>query len=145
VRFGGTVTMREADEILKGKGLRCTPGRVRVLRALVEAGGPLSQSEIMERLRGARLDRVSVYRALDSFVAAGIVHRVFTEGRIWMFETADRCGADHCHPHFTCRVCHRTTCLTDVAVPLVKGLKRGFVSERQRVHIQGVCPGCAAR
>ena len=91
-----------------------------------------------------RADRVSIYRALEAFVEKGLVHRAFVDDRTWLYETADRCGEDHCHPHFTCRVCGRVQCLVTVEVPIIKDMGPGFVAERQQIHISGLCPACSA-
>ncbi len=95
-------------------------------------------------MRSTRMNRVSVYRALDSFVSVGLVHRVFLNERTWAFETADRCERDRCHPHFTCRRCGLVTCMTKVTVPLARGLPKGLIAERQKVHIEGLCASCAS-
>ena len=126
---------------LASSGLRRTDVREAVLQALSGAPGALSHQEIMKRLKARRPDRVSVYRALDAFVAAGFVHciEVGTGGRL--FELADRCSESQCHPHFTCRVCRKTSCLPDVHPDLVRA--DGYRVERQRVFLEGVCPACA--
>jgi len=130
--------------LLRSRGLRPTRGRLRLLSLLRAARRPLSHGEILRRMRGQAMDRVSVYRALQAFVRAGLLHRAYLDERTWTFETPDRCGPDRCHPHFTCRRCEKVTCLTQVHVPLVTGLPRGWIAERQKVHIEGLCPACAA-
>ncbi len=138
----------QEDEIrglIRSCGLRSTPGRMKLLSVLKAARRPLSHGEILVRMRGERMDRVSVYRALDAFVGVGLVHRAYVDGRTWAFETADRCGRDRCHPHFSCRLCGSVTCLIEVHVPLVTGLRKGWIAERQKVHLEGLCASCAAR
>jgi Fur family ferric uptake transcriptional regulator len=135
---GGAVP---AEERLRQTGLRRTRGRRAVLAALLGAGRALSHGQIMARMRSGRFDRVSVYRALDAFVAAGLVHAVAAGGASRLFELADRCTGAQCHPHFTCRVCRRTSCLPGVRLPLAR--PRGWRIERQKVYLEGVCPRCA--
>lgn len=128
--------------LLRAQRLRRTPCRERVLALLLRVRRPLSHDQILRRL-GRRTDRVTVYRTLDALVRVGLVHRVFADRRNRLFETADRCSSRACHPHFTCRECGRTVCLTGVRVPRVRRTRAGFVFERQRILIEGLCPACA--
>ena len=135
----------QAAELLSRAGLRRTQPREAVLRVLAAASGALAHGQIMARLGPRRPDRVSVYRALDAFAAAGLVHAVeagvFPGNTGRLFELADRCAGKLCHPHFTCRVCQRTSCLPAVRLPLVRAA--GCRVERQQVHLEGVCRQCA--
>lgn len=45
------------------------------------------------------------------------------------------------HVHFSCRVCHRTVCLTNIALPEV-ALPEGFTVEDTEYVVKGVCPKC---
>ena len=134
---------RDAGEILRAQGLRRTRGRVRLLEALIEAARPLSHTDIMEALKGEAIDRVSVYRNLETFVGRGIVHRALVDGRTSRFETSDRCSEHACHPHFTCVQCGKVECLPTVANQPVQGLPEGYVLQRRRLLLQGLCPRCA--
>jgi Fur family ferric uptake transcriptional regulator len=131
----------KGGELLARAGLRRTGVREAVLRALAGADGALSHQEIMERLKAERPDRVSVYRALDAFVAAGAVHAVEAGPGGRLFELADRCSESQCHPHFTCRICRRTSCLPEARAALVRAA--GYKVERQKIYLEGVCPSCA--
>ncbi len=133
----------DASGLLAVHGLRRTPWRVKTLSLLLELRRPLSHEQIMRRLEPGA-DRVTIYRSLDAFVRVGLVHRVLVNKRQHLYETADRCTADACHPHFSCRSCGRTTCMPELAVPRVRGRRRGYVFQRQRVLIEGLCPACAA-
>jgi len=129
------------EEVLKGHDLRVTKGRLAVLSLLLKAGRPLSQKEITERTVG-KLDRVSVYRILHALSEADIIHKAYVEGRHWVFETSERCGAHHCHAHFSCRSCGSTTCMEDLKIFFKGNIKKGFLAERQKVLIEGLCPEC---
>jgi Fe2+ or Zn2+ uptake regulation protein len=113
-----------------------------LLKALFAAKRPLTHAEILHRLRGAAFNRVSLYRALDALVNAGLIHRVYLEDRAWAYESSERCKEHVCHPHFTCHACGNVTCINDAVVPLVK-LPKGYVVERQKVHLDGVCADCS--
>ena len=137
--------MATADlgKMLKEHGLRRTAGRVEILSVLRGSRRPMTHAEILGRLKSSHINRVSVYRALETFVEAGLVHRAFVGDRIWTFEMADHCGPTQCHPHFSCSSCGNVTCMNDVSFPLAKGLPRGYTVERQQVALEGICGVCS--
>lgn len=83
---------------LRAAGSRVTPGRLALLELLERVRQPLSAAEIGERL--PRINQVTVYRALDTLVAAGLV-RKGTRNRVAYFEYA---GKPH-HHHLVCADC----------------------------------------
>ena len=132
----------DPKEILKAHGLRRTEAREALLRTLIAARQPLSHKEILARMR-RRVNRVTIYRALDAFVEIGMVHEALVTDRTRVFELGDHCGLRQCHPHFTCRRCGAVHCMMEAVIPLAQNLPPGYVIERQRVHIEGLCPVCA--
>lgn len=133
----------QSKQILKSAKLYCTKCRVAILKALKRADKPLSQSQIARRVGKRQFNKVSIYRTLESFCQAGLVHKVFINERAVHFELANRCSKIRCHPHFTCKSCGVTNCLVGLSVPMIKGLKKGFVIHRQQVRLEGLCPACA--
>jgi Fur family transcriptional regulator, zinc uptake regulator len=70
--------MARARQAFDEKGLRLTPLRQAVFQEIAAASHrAVGAYEVLERLaaRGERLAPISVYRAIDALVAAGIVHR----------------------------------------------------------------------
>jgi Fur family zinc uptake transcriptional regulator len=70
--------MARARKAFDDKGLRLTPLRQSVFREIAAASHrAIGAYEVLERLaaRGERLAPISVYRAIDALVEAGIVHR----------------------------------------------------------------------
>ncbi|OHB65446.1 MAG: hypothetical protein A2Y77_09775 [Planctomycetes bacterium RBG_13_62_9] len=130
-------------QMLSETSLYCTQARIAILRILIEAARPLRQDQIAPRLARGSLNKVTVYRTLESLIAVGLVHRAFTQDRAWYFELADRCSEKQCHPHFTCTNCGVTHCLTDASIPIVRIADKGFVISRQQVRLEGLCPACA--
>jgi Fur family ferric uptake transcriptional regulator len=141
-RAQGILKERGLRAILKEHGLRATRGRLDVLGLILRAGRPLSQKDIMSRA-SVPLDRASLYRMLHAFVKEDIVHRAYAGGRSPLFESPDRCGSRHCHPHFSCRSCGATMCLDGLNIHAKGRLQKGFVVERQKVLIEGLCPKCS--
>ena len=134
----------KAEKMLRRAKLRCTRGRVAILQALAGARKPLTREQIASELGKKGLDKVTIYRALEGFVKAGLIHRAFLNNRTWHFELADNCTESQCHPHFTCTECGSTHCLTEILLPMAKSPRKGFVIGRQRVQLEGLCPECNA-
>ena len=133
----------DTKAMLRRAKLRCTRGRAAILEVLLKAGRPLTQEEITRRLGREHLDKVTIYRALECFEQAGLVHRAFMQDRTWHFELSHHCSKVQCHPHFFCTQCETTKCLLGITVPLANGLGEGFVIQRQQVRLDGVCPQCS--
>ncbi len=131
-------------ELLKSARLYHTKCRAAILQVLIAAERPLSQTEVTQRLGKNRLGKVTIYRTLERFIAAGLVHKVFLRERTWHYELADHCTASQCHPHFVCTDCARTYCLTQTALPMTALAPAGFVVRRQEVRLEGLCPACGA-
>jgi len=133
----------KAREMLKVSKLYCTSGRIDILMVLMKAGRPLSQNQISKRSDRNHVDKVTIYRTLESLLDAGLVHKAFMDKRAWHFELAHNCTKSQCHPHFTCTRCGETTCLTEISLPMAKSPHKGFVISRQQVRLEGLCPVCA--
>lgn len=138
-----TINDLQAHRLLSAAELRCTPGRLAILSVLLNAHKPLSQQQIQIRLSGEHLDRVTIYRALACFVRVGLVHRAYLQNRTAYYEPPNHCRETQCHPHFTCLKCGSTYCVYGVFLPVVEGLKKGFVVQRQQVRLEGLCPKCS--
>ena len=70
--------MVRARKAFEAKGLRLTPLREAVFQEIAAASHQaIGAYEVLERMatRGERLAPISVYRAIDALVTAGIVHR----------------------------------------------------------------------
>jgi Fur family ferric uptake transcriptional regulator len=133
----------KAQEILKARKLNCTGAQIVVLEELLKADKPFSREEIAARLGKYCPDKVTIYRILEKFCKTGLVHKAYLQKRAWHYELANHCGEKQCHPHFFCGSCGETYCLLRNSVPIIKGLKKGFIVKRQQVRIEGLCPACS--
>ncbi len=79
-----------AGEILKGAGLSRTPQRDCILNILLQAEKPLNARDILENCRDRKINRVTVYRIMESFKRQGIARELPTESGIKYFEIACR-------------------------------------------------------
>jgi Fur family ferric uptake transcriptional regulator len=133
-------------ERLREAGLRATGARVGVMRVLIDAGTPLSHSEVYERLSDQSVDRVTVYRNLVDLAEARLVRRTDVGDHVWRFEwlAPARASERHGHPHFVCSDCGVVECLPLSAVALrgVRGTPRSLKQRHVEIHVRGLCDAC---
>jgi len=134
----------KTEDLLRSANLRPTNTRVAILKVLLTAGKPVTQDHIAFYLGSSAPNKVTIYRTLESFLDAGLVHKAFLQERTWHFEPAGNCTESQCHPHFTCTSCSKTQCMMGIAVPMAKNQHKGFIIHRQRVQLEGLCPACAS-
>lgn len=137
--------MVNSEKILKDHGLNCTEMQIATLNVLIQAKQPVSQCDIMDSLADKNPDKTTIYRILERFCAKGIVHKAYVDKRAWEYELGDKCTDHQCHPHFKCTNCGKITCLFDVHMPLVEGLGKDFIFQRQKIMIEGIGPECSAK
>jgi len=134
--------IQEAEKLLSSAELRITSPRTAILACLLDADRPISHQDISKKLGTKAPDKVTIYRALQSFVDAGFVHRSYLHKRTWHFEMACNCRPRQCHPHFICINCGRVHCMVQAALPVVKSPNKGFFITRQQIQLEGLCPDC---
>jgi Fur family ferric uptake transcriptional regulator len=132
-------------DLIRAAGVKVTRGRVRVLDALQGARQPLCHAEI-ESLLGAddeaAIERVTLYRILDSLVACGLALKAVDTRGVFRFSAA---GAQHRHEghvHFRCTDCGGVFCLKAEPPPPPK-LPRGFRLAEVELDVRGTCADCA--
>jgi len=141
------VTTRAADRrdealraLLHARGLRATPQRLTVLRALARAKAPVSHPELAERLADQGMDRSTVYRSLLTLTEAGITVKAALGDNVWRYELMKDATEHHgAHPHLVCGDCGAVSCLPEDAVRLDDG---GLGIEVDSVQLRGRCADC---
>ena len=134
----------EITDAIRATGVKVTPGRVRVLELLSSAGRPLSHADIDAALSDMPMNRVTLYRVLDSLVANSLALKaVDTQGVFHYSGTASQ-GRHSSHIHFHCIACGGMYCL-DAKPPTPPKLPRGFVLGEVTFNLRGTCKSCAAR
>jgi Fur family transcriptional regulator, ferric uptake regulator len=131
-------------ELLKNHRLSVTDSRLQVLNLFYDAHGALAHSDI-EKKAGEKMDRVTIYRTLQTFEEKGIIHTIPTaDNSIKYALCKERCEEGHHHDnhvHFICEECGKTICLDDVLVPEVK-LPKGFLPHKSNMVVNGLCKDC---
>jgi Fur family transcriptional regulator, ferric uptake regulator len=131
--------------MLRQAGVKVTQPRLRVLSCLLEAQAALSHAEIEAALSAeetGELDRVTLYRVLDSLVGCGIASRSLDARGVFRFMLKSVQLAHAEHAHFHCQRCGRVFCVESIHAP-APSLPAGFIGMSVALEIRGLCPPCA--
>ena len=131
-------------EMLKRSGLSRTAQRLSVLNILLAEERPLNAKEVLDLCGDKKINRVTVYRIMESFRNEGIVRELPTESGVKYFEIA--CRHNPVHPHFYCRDCGSMACLGPLtATDIWEWLARphAFRIDHISVNITGLCKNCS--
>ena len=143
-----------AAEACTRRGAQLTELRRHVLGLVLEADGPLTAYQLLDRLKETRGSAAppTVYRALQFLMEQGLVHRL---ERLNAFIPCTDAGADsgdaaghHHHPvqFLICRKCGRVAEIDDPAISeaLSRAAERqGFHPGTVVVELEGTCAACA--
>jgi Fur family zinc uptake transcriptional regulator len=141
-------TLAHAETQCAAQGQRLTPMRRRVLEVLADSHKPLGAYEIMDRLaaRGPRPAPITIYRALDFLMQAGLVHRIESRnaflacvhnhdsGALVAFLICERCGSVGEAP---------ASAVAETVTAAAKSA--GFSPKMSVIEISGVCAHCRER
>ncbi|MFI5857994.1 Fur family transcriptional regulator [Streptomyces parvulus] len=130
--------------LLRRHGLRCTPGRLRILSLLRDSGRHLTAAEVRAGLErtGEGRHSTTVYRSLEALTTLDVVHAVPGPG-------PTRYGiTDEPHHHTVCQRCGQVADLPGAAladavgrIEELTGLRPGTSGS---LLVYGLCSGCAA-
>ncbi len=133
----------EMRQRLRESGLRVTRSRLGVLDILADADGPLSFTQVVERLEGADWDQATTYRTLVKLKEVGLAAVASRVEGIDRYVLAGGRSDGHQHPHFLCGACGRIACLPEEIVasisvdgPWAESIRRAVV------QLLGECPDC---
>ncbi len=132
-------------DLLKTAGIDATAHRLRILKVIGNASAPLSAPDIFKTLRRTHaINRVTVYRILDTLVSKGLVDRLSGGGRAFFYGLAPNALHER-HPHFYCRRCGQMDCLNPQSISMdMQALERIFPGkiDSVEVRVDGVCKKC---
>lgn len=129
-------------DALRGRGLRVTPQRIAIARALRELDGHVTAEVVFGHV-SAQMPGVSlptVYAALELLQQLGIIRRVATEGGTVVWDA--RVGEHH---HAVCRSCGAIVDLDaalDRADVVAAAHAAGFAVDDAQLVVRGLCSAC---
>ncbi len=127
------------------RGIKPTPNRILVLRAMLAAARPVSLPELEAILE--TMDKSSIFRVLGIFVRHHLVHAIEDGSGMSKYEVCHgerECTLDDMHTHFYCESCHRIFCFPSIHVPAIT-LPEGFVMTSVNYMVKGICAHCASK
>lgn len=136
------MNQQECTELLEHHGIKPTANRIVIVKALAQAGRPLTLTELEYLILS--IDKSGVFRTLSLFRNHHLVH-VIEDGnggvRYELCHSRSDSEDDDLHVHFFCQQCQRTYCLEETAVPLVE-LPEGFRMSSVNYIVKGICAHC---
>jgi Fe2+ or Zn2+ uptake regulation protein len=130
---------------LRERGLRVTPQRLVIHRALCGRAQHMTAEQVLARvsdvLPGTSLP--TVYSTLELLEGLGLVRRVGTGNGAVVFDSRVEP-----HAHTVCRRCGAMADLEGTAAPhaaLALAGATGFVPDHAQLVVWGMCAGCAAQ
>lgn len=146
-----------SEQLLEPWGIKPTPNRLLVAKALRDASCPQSLIELETMLE--TLDRSSISRVLALFKAHGMLHEMEDGHGVAKYELCRHChnheakhtdetgAAITClvdsdlHPHFYCEKCERVYCFDELTIPMVD-VPQEFKVTNINYMLKGICPNC---
>ena len=137
-------SLATAEARCKGKGLRLTDVRRRVLEILLERHQAMGAYDILEVLNADGLGSQPpvAYRALEFLVDHGFAHKV---RRLNAFAACMHPGQPHSPAFFICKACDAVAEAPVAKVHEALGEAAdalGFALERASLEVVGLCPTC---
>jgi Fur family ferric uptake transcriptional regulator len=131
-------------DLIRASGAKVTRGRVRVLEALHSARQPLCHAELESQLGDGEpgIDRVTLYRVLDSLVEHGLALKAVDTRGVFRFSATGAQRQHASHIHFRCTDCGGVFCLKAEPPPPPR-LPRGFRLGEVEFDVRGTCADCA--
>jgi Fur family zinc uptake transcriptional regulator len=137
-----------AGSAFADKGLRLTPLRASVFDEVAASHSAMSAYDILDRLarKGQRLAPISVYRALEALVEAGVVHRLESDNAYFACHCAH--GRERTHVVMVCGACRVVA--EAPAAHVFEAVDRvaaesGFAVDRAMIELRGTCGSCTKR
>ncbi|MGC6428276.1 MAG: Fur family transcriptional regulator [Flavobacteriales bacterium] len=136
--------MKDVKKILSKSGLNKTKFRVNLLAFFYSSKKSLSIEEILQNFNHS-VDRVTVYRCLESFEKKGLIHSVPDNNNLKRYSVCmENCNTNahhHNHGHFICYSCDQTFCLDNVKTPEITSID-GFMIKEISLTAEGFCQNC---
>ncbi len=129
------------SQLLRDRDLRATTFRLKLLTCLQAYHSAMPHAAIQSAMEP--IDRVTLYRTLDSLIQKGIIHKAYQEGSNIYYAICDEnCDSSHHHEHlhFRCSVCETVTCqlpshTLKISIP-------DYEVHKVDIHVDGVCKSC---
>jgi Fur family transcriptional regulator, ferric uptake regulator len=129
-------------DLLHDRNLKATSPRLNLLIKMQEHESAMPYSAIQKAMKS--IDRVTLYRTLESLKGQGVIHKAFQENNeIYYAICGKKCGKNHHnhdHIHFKCVRCESVTCEKprrnmEISIP-------DNEIHKISIYVEGVCKLC---
>ena len=128
-------------QLLKSKGLKCTPQRLMSLK-IIEEKGHIDIDQLFENFHtsGMKIPLATLYRILGELSSVGILHTVTLSNQKTQYEIAK---GDH--PHFLCEQCGHLEDLQVAMNEIVTIAKHAcsYSTHSVSIMLHGICQNCS--
>ena len=139
--------LQAAAETCERHGAQLTELRRVVLSLVLEADGPLTAYQLLDRLKERRRTAVppTIYRGLDFLLKQGLIHKI---ERLNAFIPCADAGHDHHDVQFL--ICQRCGTVAEIEDRSVRqalagaAARQGFRPHNAVVELNGTCAACTA-
>ena len=132
--------MVDPTSILYENNLVRTSSREGIISVMLDAGRPLSEQEIRDRI-GGNYDRSTFYRSFKTLEENQIIHRIIIDHHTVLYAINPTITGNENHAHFYCEKCNRVRCLEDYIMTNPK-LPSGYQVINTEMIIKGYCADC---
>ncbi len=136
---------KQSIAVLQENQLKATSARVELLDIFKHTQKPLSVGDIFKLLKKTGVDKVTLYRNMESLVQLGIIRQVRLKDRQAYYELA----AHGHHHHVVCSTCGKIKDMSGCGINFVskKFLKlSGFAKINEHsLEFFGICTSCAKK
>ncbi|MGH6968131.1 MAG: Fur family transcriptional regulator [Stellaceae bacterium] len=144
-RRGVATQLNRAATACAREGAQLTALRRAILGLILEADGPVTAYQLLDRLKKTRKGAVppTIYRALNFLLAQRLIHRV---ERLNAFIPCAETGHRHVAQFLICRECGAVAEIEDQATAralLHVAERAGFHPRDTVVEIEGTCATCS--
>lgn len=132
----------EPHRVLHDHNLKRTGCREGIISVITEAGQPLSETEIRNRLSG-NFDRTTFYRTFKTLQENKIIHKIVVDNQLVKYAIGGLASETKNHAHFFCQSCNEVRCLEPMGMQLPP-LPKGYQVWETETIIKGFCAGCSS-
>lgn len=137
-----TKILHDCSLELKDVSLHVTPARIAAMKLFESHDTPVDVQHVIDHLqKNLGVDRVTVFRIINTFVEKGILRKLeFQEGKS-RYELANK----EDHHHLICERCGEIEDVADTVIPsLVEQIKKNqqFIVTKHSLEFFGICKHC---
>ena len=131
--------MKSLQDRLKGKGLRSSYQRIKILEYLDKNRIHPTVDMIYEGLKQElpSISKTTIYNTLKVFVENGLISGLTISGYETMYD-----GEPNPHSHFLCKRCGCVMDIEEVECPCLRKEVDGNLVEEVHLYFKGVCKEC---